>query len=193
MLESHEPSARTEAQPPPAERLFVNEARSEYVDVDPATAEKVEHLLEHNLTDIDDLEAMFAQGDKIQGANCHKTALYLTGDYSEAQLLASDNDSPETAGHSYIEEHSHIFSDTKQFEDALRRHAFPFRISFFKDKDGKPFAYHSITVIGVSSKGRLVAFEKEGPYADNPFRYTDASSTLSAYLLRGHSVGISST
>lgn len=193
MLESHETPSRAEVPPPPVERLFVNEARDEYIDVDRATAQKVEFLLEHNLTGVDDLEALFAQGDKIQGANCHKTALYLTGEYSEEQLLASDNDSPETAGHSYIEGHSNIFSDTKQFEDALRRHAFPFRISFFKDKDGKPFAYHSITVVGVSSKGRLVAFEKEGPYADNPFRYTDASSTLSAYLLRGHSVGISSS
>ena len=112
-------------------RRFVNRARDEYVDMDPVIARKVDYLLRQNI-DVrsSSVEHIFALGDKIQGANCHKTAPFLTGEFSESQLFAPDNDNPETAGQSYIEQHSHIFADSEDIEEALTKHTFPFRVSF---------------------------------------------------------------
>jgi hypothetical protein len=162
-------------------RLFVDADRTEYVDVDPIIGAKAEELLEsqEDVVSNDDIAALLETSHEIAGANCHKTALYLTGKYSKEQLFSPDNDNPVTAGHEYIEENSNLFSDFESFAAALQaKKEFPIRISFFKDKDGKPFAFHSITILGKSNKGTLVAFEKGGPYADTPFRYRDATKAI---------------
>ena len=172
-------------------RLYVDSRNSEYVDVGPEEARKIRDLLEsQEHVASDDVLTMFASSDKIQGANCHKTALYLTGRFTKEQLFAHDNDDPQTAGHEYVEEHSNLFPNLESARSALGRAKFPFRLSFFKEKNGQPFAYHSITILGTSNCDTLVGFEKEGPYADNPFKYIDVVRTMSNYLSRGYSLGI---
>lgn len=190
--------AAEEAQPALAERVrekkvFVDAGKREYIVIDPHMAHKIEELLHHQAAVIsgDDVEQLFAASDHIAGGNCHKTSLYLTDKYTEEQLFAPDNDHPTTAGHEYVEEHSKVFADTEAFERALIEREFPFRISFFKQqKDGTYFAYHSITVLGISNKERLVGFEKEGPYADTPFRYIEVNSTIGQFLAAGYVAGL---
>ena len=45
-------------------------------------------------------------------------------------------------------------------------------------------------IVGLSSKGRLIGFDKDGSYADNRFRYIDALRVVTEYLLKGHIVAI---
>lgn len=173
-------------------RLFVNENKDEYLSVNSKLARKINKLLESQLQvqDVQDVAKLFDASDKIAGANCHKTALFLTGKISEEELFSPDNHDPETAGHSYIETHSQIVPDTKDLQEIMLEKELPFRISFFKKKEGKNFAYHSITILGTTSKGTVVAFEKEGPYADTPFKYVDATNVIAQYLMRGFTAGL---
>lgn len=175
------------------ERLSVNERGDEFVEVEKPIADKIRKLLEsqHALAS-HDVEAFFAAADNIQGANCHKTALYLTGEYTESQLFAEDNDNPETAGHFFVEAHTEVFDSLEEAQTQLQNLHFPFRVSFFKPKDGIDFAYHSITLLGNSNKDRLIGFEKEGPYADNRFRYINALSTIVRYASEGYRIGLES-
>jgi hypothetical protein len=168
-------------------RLYVDSKKKEHVEVKGETAEKIQELLQSQ-EDIasDDIEALLTASDTIAGANCHKTALFLSGDYSKEQLFAPDNDQPETAGHQDIESNSILYPDIEEFQEALAKRTFPYRVSFFKPKDGKPFAYHSITVLGVTNKDVVVAFEKAGPYADTPFRYVNGMDTIMVYLSDGY-------
>lgn len=185
------PSNRT-AEKLQFKRLFVDADRTEYVDVDPVIGAKAEELLEsqEDVVSNDDIAALLETSHEIAGANCHKTALYLTGKYSKEQLFSPDNDNPVTAGHEYIEEHSNVYVDFEKFQSALKDKEFPIRVSFFKDRDGKPFAYHSITILGVTNKGTLVAFEKEGPYADTPFRYRNAMKAIAGHVATGYTAAL---
>lgn len=172
-------------------RLFVNPDKTEYAEVGPDISRKITDLLKSQEDILShDLEALLGAADKIQGANCHKTALFLTGKYSQEQLFAHDNDDPETAGHEFIEAHSTLYKDPGELQRMLKSRKFPFRISFFKPKDGKDFAYHSLTVLGLTNAGRLVGFEKGGPYSDNVFKYIDAMREVSSYLMHGYAMGL---
>lgn len=172
-------------------QLFVDAKKTEYVRLPQQTADKIEYLLkEQEGVFSGDVYHIFAAGDKIQGANCHKTALFLTGKYSEVDLLAYDNDDPKTAGHEYVERNSMLLRDPNIIASVLEEVEVPFRISFFKEKDGKDFAFHSITVIGMSNKDRLIGFEKEGPYPETPFRYINVMSVISKYLMGGYVIGV---
>lgn len=178
----------------PGTRLFVDSRGKESISVDAVTAAKVTELLEsQEQVAGDDIEALLSASDEIAGANCHKTALYLTGRYTKEQLFAPDNDQPETAGHQDIEASSVLYPDLEEFQKALAEREFPYRISFFQDKDGKPFAYHSITMLGVTAKGVVVAFEKAGPYADTPFRYVNGLDFLKLYLINGYTPALEAT
>lgn len=177
-------------------RLFVDADRTEYVDVDPVIGAKVEELLEsqEDVVRNDDIAALLETSHEIAGANCHKTALYLTGKYSKEQLFSPDNDNPVTAGHEYVEEHSNLYPNLDAFSAELRavveQGKFPIRVSFFKEKDGKPFAFHSITILAKSNKGTLVAFEKGGPYADTPFRYRNATRAIVRHRDLGYTLAL---
>jgi hypothetical protein len=173
------------------ERLPINERGDEFIEVEKPLANKINKLLEsQQALASHDVEAFFEAADNIQGANCHKTALYLTGEYTESQLFAKDNDNPETAGHFFVEAHTEVFDSLEEAQTHLQNLHFPFRISFFKPKDGIDFAYHSITLLGTSNKDRLIGFEKEGPYADNRFRYINALSTIVRYAGEGYRIGL---
>lgn len=173
------------------QKLYVDRKRTEYVAVDPAIAVKIDDLLESQ-EDMasDDIKKMLTTADKIQGANCHKTALFLTGKYSRKQLFSPDNDKPETAGHIDIEADSTIYEDPEAFQTAIRGKQFPFRVSFFKLRNEKMFAYHSIVLLGVTNKGTLVGFEKEAAHADYHFRYIRAMDSIAGYLMNGYSAGL---
>jgi hypothetical protein len=175
-------------------RLYVNSNKSEYLEVDSEIGSKIDELLrsQEDVIAGENIEALFSASDKIAGANCHKTALFLTGRYSKEELFAPHNDNPQTAGHDYVEAHSTLYPELEGFQAALASRKFPFRISFFKPKDGKNFAYHSITVLGLTNKNTIVGFEKEGPYADTPFKYINANDTITAYLMRGYTAGLES-
>ena len=138
----------------------------------------------------DDIRKVLLAGDKIGGANCHKTALFLAGRYSQEQLFSPDNDNPETAGHADIEANSIIYTDPTVFPASLGEKRFPYRVSFFKLRGDKYFAYHSMMVLGVTNKGNVVGFEKAGPYADNPFRYINVAKEITDYLLNGYIAGL---
>lgn len=173
------------------ERLSIDEKGEEFLDLDIATAQKISYLLESQKDVLsDDVEELLMAGDKIQGANCHKTALFMTGKISRERLFELNNDDPVTAGHAYVEGHSNLYPDIDRFNAALSQKTFPFRVSFFKSKEGKDFAYHSITVLGMSNKKTLVGFEKEGPYADNPFRYINATEVITAHILHKYIPGL---
>lgn len=169
--------------------LFVNENKTESVTVNKAIGEKINELLQRQeKVASHDIEILLGGAEDIQGANCHKTALYLMGDISLDDLLHPDNTDPETAGHETVENNSTIYEDHEKLN--LNKKSFPFRVSFFKKKEGKYFAFHSITVLGITNKDRLLGFEKEGPYSDNPFRFIDVKNTLVAYLTKGYVVGL---
>lgn len=193
------PGEDFDANPPPpsfedaeVSRIYVDAGKSEYLDADAKITAKIEDLLatQEGIASGNDVEALFAASDAVAGANCHKTALYLTGKYTREQLFEPYNDDPKTAGHEFIEQNSALYGDPEALQAALRNREFPFRVSFFKPKDGKEFAYHSITVLGLSNKGTLVAFEKKGPYADTPFRYVNALNVIMSYLAENYVVGL---
>jgi hypothetical protein len=173
-------------------RLYVDAKKSEYINVDTALAAKVNDLLDSQTAVVsgDDVEDLLSTSDKIAGANCHKTSLYLTGIISKEELFAPGNDDPVTAGHEHVESHSTLYPRSETLEVSLGRKKFPFRVSFFKKRNGKDFAYHSITVLGLTNKGRVVAFEKEGPYADTPFRYVDGIRAIAGHITTGYTPGL---
>lgn len=175
------------------EKLYVNEKGDEYVEVAPETGEKIRMLLESQ-KDIGahhDLHALFASADQIAGANCHKTALFLTGRYTKDQLFSPDNDRPETAGHADIEAGSVLYKNLNKFHNALAEKEFPYRVSFFKRNERGEFEpRQSVTVLGLSNKGRVVGFEKGGPYGDTVFRYVNALHSISFHLKRGYAAAL---
>jgi hypothetical protein len=164
-------------------RLYV-----EYVDLPSEVGKKIEELIrdQKGVLPGNDIEAMFSASDKIAGANCHKTSLYLTGHLSRDQLFSPDNTDPKTAGHAYVQERSNLYPAFTGFAIALKKRPFPFRVSFFKQN----FPQHSITVLGVSSKGNLIGFEKEDAYADTPFRYINVTKSIGGHLGLGYVPGL---
>jgi len=174
------------------ERVYVSENKEQYIDIEPETAGKVETLLKSQ-EDVrsHDIEAVFKTSDKIQGANCHKTALYLTDQASLDDLFEPNNTDPQYAGHEQVEANTKLFTSYDDFKNALMREKFPIRISFFKPKDGKEnYAHHSITILGFSNKKTLVGFEKAGPYPETPFRFVNALKLISKQKRFGYTPGI---
>jgi hypothetical protein len=188
-----EPDRRRLRENPETVRLYVDAAKSEYIDIGVELARKIEDLLESqsDVVSGENIEALLSTGDRIAGANCHKTSLYLTDAISREELFAPDNHDPATAGHEYIEAHTKLYPQSDALQEVLRQKKFPFRVSFFKKRNGKDFAYHSITLLKVSNKGRVVAFEKEGPYADTPFRYVDGIKSIAGHIATGYTPGCS--
>ncbi len=173
-------------------KLYVNQSRDQYVNSDAETAEKIDDLL-HSQKDInsDDTHTLLEASDKIQGANCHKTALYLTDKITREDLFEPNNTDPQYAGHEQVEANTELFSSYEEFKNALMRKSFPVRISFFKPKDGKEnYAHHSITILGFSNKKTLIGFEKAGPYSDTPFRYINALKAIHSKKVLGYTPGI---
>lgn len=173
-------------------RLYLTEDQAEYVDAPLYVADKIETLLDSqkNIVAGDDIEQLLLESHQVAGANCHKTALFLTGENTAEQLWAPDNDNPQTAGHEYVERHSKLFPDSDALSRGLTKQTFPYRISFFKRKKNGFFADHSITLIGISNKGTLIGFEKMGPYADTPFKYINAMKSITAYLSNSYIAGL---
>jgi len=174
------------------EDLYVDSKHSEYVVVNTETKAQILELLDSQKDVIknDDIEALFLASEKVAGANCHKTSLFLTNKYSKEQLFSPDNDHPSTAGHEYVESHSKLYPTFSDLSSLVASKIPPFRISFFKDENGKPLADHSITILGNSNKGTLIGFEKKGPYADTLFKYIDATKVIKRYLARGYILGV---
>ncbi len=183
---------------PRMERLYITKDKQEWVDIDQALLEKMRLLRKmqpdpsqvHN-----DIHGYFNSADNIQGANCHKTALYLTGKITEEELFAHTNHDLETAGHVFVasSENTEMLPKETTVEGVikkLKQCTLPVRVTFFAKYGDKILSKHSITIIGVTNKGQFKGFEKEDTYAEDPFQDVDVRTIVSEFLNTGHMVGI---
>lgn len=178
---------------------------SEYIDIEKSFLAKMQDLLAHNPDHTDDVHDFFNDAESVAGANCHKTALYLTGKMSREDLFAHTNHDVETAGHVYVaaEQNTTIIPriSNLQDRDATERYVkniflefskkeLPFRVTFFTKERNGFFPQHSVTVFAVSNKGNWYGFEKEDAYSDKPFQDIDMGKILLKQIVNGLYVGI---
>ncbi len=184
---------------PRMERLYITKDKQEWVDIDQALLEKMRLLrkMQPDPSQVHgDMHGYLKSAEDVQGANCHKTALFLTGKISKDDLFAHTNHDEETAGHAFVAsvENTNILPQVNTVKDLASRLAerpLPVRITFFKSQpNAEPFPVHSVTIIGITNEGRLLGFEKEDAYADKPFHDIDVGERLAIFIASGHSVGI---
>jgi hypothetical protein len=180
-----------------ARRVFLDSEKTEWMDIDSALLGKMRMLLRMQPDSAADIEHFFERADAIQGANCHKTSLFLTGKISLDALFAHTNHDPRTAGHIYVsnEDNTAMVQEDLSIEQKLGWYVvgkkFPLRITFFKkETTGGQSAVHSVTIIGVTNKGHLKGFEKKDAYADHPFQDVDIADILSYYFGKGYLLGV---
>jgi len=177
---------------------------NEYVDIQDTLLEQVRDLLKRNPDHADHVHDIFEDAESIAGANCHKTALYLTGHITRDELFAHTNHDVSTAGHAYVvsQERTRILPSVstnnertlkvflKQLYSEFKKRTPPFRITFFSQEKGGVFPQHSITVLAESNRGHWYGFEKKDAYGDHPFQDVLIEEALLRYLVNGHRIGI---
>ncbi len=187
---------------PNIKRIYITPDKAEWIDLQSSIYEKISYLLKKQPNEEDkhnDIVNYFNSADAIQGANCHKTALFLTGKIDDKQLFHPDNTDIKKAGHYFVSslENTTLHPEINSFEELaekLKNINYPIRITFFKvSKNQKYMPIHSVTILGITNKGKLLGFHKEDAYADNPFEFINIAELSTVYLTHNHIIGIEST
>jgi hypothetical protein len=156
---------------------------------------KMDVLLAANVDFGGDVTSIFADADRIQGANCHKTALFLAGKIGWNELFDMTNHDVDEAGHVYVYAQTNLLKGQGGIEENVRialrlllKQTMPQRVSFFQITETGVHVAHSITVTHVSD-GRLRGFDKVDAHADQPFRKIDVQEVIALYVGLGYRVG----
>jgi hypothetical protein len=174
------------------------EYRKDYRDSLPVD-EKMKALLEVNVDFQGSVEDIFTDADKIQGANCHKTALFLTGEIGWNELFDATNHDVDEAGHVHVLEHTNIFRkkgdvdvQMQIVERHIQKRPLPVRLTLFERvNETQYFPKHSVTITGIVPGGIWNGFEKVDAHANDPFQKVNAYIEVLNYLVEdNHYVGI---
>lgn len=189
--------------PPGHTRVYPNKESdpTEYLDVENELLKKMRDLLAQNPDTNDHVHDFLADAEAVSGANCHKTAFYLTNKMTREELFAPTNHDIKTAGHIEVASRAHTNMLPPLDDDHVERYIqqlfaqfarmqLPFRITFFAPHEQGLFPKHSITVFGVTNKNNWHGFEKEDAYADNHFQDVNVENVITWYLTTGHRIGI---
>lgn len=123
----------------------------------------------------------------IKFANCHKTALFLTGDLDIEQLKTGKLDNPRTSGHGQIKnEILEGKGDTFMFIDDLVEYIGDksFRVTILLNKDNhRLIPTHTFLILGKSNQGKTICFEKVGPQLTQGFKLRELDHVVQSYEL----------